>query len=759
MKSARLAIASALIATFISTSACIAASQLRNLDRDTWIGTYAGQTKLSVRHLSVRRTVLKGQKVYSVQETETSLVGNVLDNKSVSTRYINDHFIPVYEVSNRTWKEGTKDRHKSISVSYNANSIKYTIDDNGRISHKSLPIPKGTDFVASAKYDLGVRTYKVGENIKLCYLDTENLGIKHITVNVIRREKITVKGKKYDTTAIGIDKTPVFWRTNNGTLVKMSIPEFGLTASIETPREGLNSIKNTPANKRIAMRNWKQLEKTFKAGRTASVLMAQNKSMLRTHFANGSNEYYQEEEPQDPNLLRDEWAGIYTDNVKIGYAHTTVRKDEFLGYPAYRRDYVVTFGFPAADGTCNGSEHSIITYCDEDYNPLYILFEESAGDYHKSVEARFVDGLIETKVESDGNITRQTLEIPENSDFRTQTMFKFGAKPVSVGDCFQVEFFNPLSATIGSYTVNVTKREKITLNGETYDAYLTIPTEEPDSPSWQTKDGYFIKSSMCNGHMTWVRETKEQAMTANKIVYSKNSASTPSSNDYYQEETQDQELLRDEWAGIYSDNTKIGYAHTTIRKDKFLGNPAYRRDYRVTFGFPSTDGNSYRSEHSIITYCDEDYNPLCIRFEELSGDSHRSVEGRFIDGVIEVKTETDGNITRQTLEIPAGSDFRTQTMFKFGAKPVSVGDCFQVEFFDPMSATIGSYTVNVQKREKITLSGKSYDAYVTVATEDPDSPSWQTKDGYFIKSTMCNGRVKWFRETKEQAMNSAGTKH
>lgn len=520
MKSARFAIASALIATFISTSACIA-SQLKNLDRDTWIGTYAGQTKLSVRHLSVRRAVLKGQGVYCLQETEISLVGNVSDNKSISTRYINERFTPVYEVFKQTWKEGSKDRHRNISISYNASNIKYVVDNNGRLSHKSLSIPKGTDFTASSKYDLGVRRYRIGEKIELSYFDTENLGIKHIVVNAIRREKITVNGKKYDTTAIGIDKTPVYWRTNNGMLVKMSIPELGLTASIESPQEVLSSIENignpsTLHNKSIVS------AKTFKAGRTVAVLMAQSKSTLRMRFANyisnsDNSEYYQED-TQDPDLLRDEWAGIYSDNAKIGYAHTTIRRDKFLGNPAYRRDYAVTFGFPATDGNSYRSEHSIITYCDENYNPLYILFDESAGDSHKSVEARFLDRVIESKIETDGNVTRQTIEVPEGSDFRTQCMFKFGALPVSVGDCYKVDFFNPMNSTIGSYTINVTRREKITLNGKSYDAYLTVPTEEPDAPSWQTENGYFIKSSMCNGRVKWFKETKEQAMDSTVIV-------------------------------------------------------------------------------------------------------------------------------------------------------------------------------------------------------------------------------------------------
>ena len=247
---------SAALAVFIALAAlppCAAQNQPAD-SRETWMGVYLGDQKIGYLKMAFARTQYAGQDVYRVDNafhTKVRMSGAGLE-QDVSTRvYFNLKMGPVFEELTMA-SGGTTTRVEAV---YKPGVVQCKLISQGTASPKDLPIPAGVSLVGDSNlYCLADKSLRLGDRFTFSYFNSLALAIETLSAEVLREEKLDIKGTIYNTLVVK-SVTPMgevtAWKEPNGDVVKM-VGLMGMTMIRETKEEAMgvqpNGIEQPPAD-------------------------------------------------------------------------------------------------------------------------------------------------------------------------------------------------------------------------------------------------------------------------------------------------------------------------------------------------------------------------------------------------------------------------------------------------------------------------------------------------------------------------------
>lgn len=223
-----------IIITLIYTYA--AAGDLKNLDRDTWMGLYLGSTKIGYMHNAVSVDTYQGKAAYRVEDSMVIRVkssGDTISTDYTDIYYLDGNFMPVGE----TRKVTAQGRTVTIEVRYSKDTIEWKSTREGTVKIGSASLPPDADLSREWKYRLGMKSLAVGDMPRVFTYNPDEFAVQGYTLNVLRRERIKAADKIYDALVVrrhsGVGDVTE-WRLDDGRTVKTEISDMGAVASIES---------------------------------------------------------------------------------------------------------------------------------------------------------------------------------------------------------------------------------------------------------------------------------------------------------------------------------------------------------------------------------------------------------------------------------------------------------------------------------------------------------------------------------------------
>jgi hypothetical protein len=234
----------------------------------------------------------------------------------------------------------------------------------------------------------------------------------------------------------------------------------------------------------------------------------------------------------------------------------------------------------------------------------------------------------------------------------------------------------------------------------------------------------------------------------------------------------DQKPSQDYWMGVYLKSTKIGYAHITVRRDRYKDKDAWRREETLSVRFQS---NGKRMQIGLFrnSLADERFSPISesVRFasRELPKPTEEALMNFNYDPDQRV-LEMTGGAEMPTITMPydAGEQAEARAGMQYDLGALALGDGSMTSMLHmsirqfSVSAVSGkeftcttmpvSCTVTVEAREKVNVGGKSYDTVrVLEASRAGKVRRWHLKTGEILKEELLSGRLSLIQETKAKA--------
>lgn len=233
----------------------------------------------------------------------------------------------------------------------------------------------------------------------------------------------------------------------------------------------------------------------------------------------------------------DTWMGVYYDNAKIGYMHTTISKDTFEGKDVLKREDKLSLK-GCFSGKVDQIEATRILIVDTRYNPLYESLSAGSSNSPKpddrsgNIEMRHGKKDVILKMKSDKEGDKGFLTIPRDEEdkerSRLSSQYDLGAMKLVVGDKVRMShiyFFNiavekeqfKLSIEGNPTVLSVVQNEKLQLDGHDYDTLMVSELTEKDKADetrrWHLATGEVLKMEVPADHITFIREPREKAIS------------------------------------------------------------------------------------------------------------------------------------------------------------------------------------------------------------------------------------------------------
>lgn len=206
---------------------------------------------------------------------------------------------------------------------------------------------------------------------------------------------------------------------------------------------------------------------------------------------------------------------------------------------------------------------------------------------------------------------------------------------------------------------------------------------------------------------------------------------------------------RDEWAGIYLMDKKIGYAHSEIKKTE--GGYQISEDLFMDMTVMNVP---QKMETRINAVTDNNLMLNAFNFRLRSGIISFIVYGYVEDHTLQLQINAGGSKQKQTIalkEIPVLSNTLKYYILKKG---LSAGSTYTQTFFDPLTLRNRHIVIEVIAKEKITVQGESYNCYkIKESFKGVSLYAWVDHNGDTIKEQSPLGLV-LIKESKEQAMQA-----
>lgn len=249
MRSAKLFL-TIIIAVFAFTG--LAQSQPpKNTDIDQWFGVFKGSVKVGYEHISIGKSTFEGKSVYKRTGTRRDTLNATNGNWYYTDNfYISRDFSPIYEVL--TCHDGSTFSGK-VEARYNRSNISCTITINGKVTHKTIAIPHGTDLSTYCKYRLRVTSVPIGktETMSTFLPDYKHPSLFKLKVQGVRRERVEFDDEQENALVIRehYKQPETIWRLSDGRISKIDIPARGEVLKAEDEWDAVSDESDSPVAK------------------------------------------------------------------------------------------------------------------------------------------------------------------------------------------------------------------------------------------------------------------------------------------------------------------------------------------------------------------------------------------------------------------------------------------------------------------------------------------------------------------------------
>ena len=210
---------------------------------ESWLGVYLADQKMGYMHITVNKAAFQGRDCWRIQSfmrNKLTLLGAGVQQDVKTVVYMDERFAPIFE----TFHMSSGGSNTVIEAKFGDKEIRCRISTGESNSVRVVPIPPGASLVGDSMYALGSEKPEVGRRAKTHYFNPMTLAVEPMDVEVLRREQVEIKGRKYDTfvikntTQMG-DMTT--WQTEDGAIIKAAAL-LGLTMQIESPEEAVAGV-------------------------------------------------------------------------------------------------------------------------------------------------------------------------------------------------------------------------------------------------------------------------------------------------------------------------------------------------------------------------------------------------------------------------------------------------------------------------------------------------------------------------------------
>ena len=209
------------------------------------------------------------------------------------------------------------------------------------------------------------------------------------------------------------------------------------------------------------------------------------------------------------------------------------------------------------------------------------------------------------------------------------------------------------------------------------------------------------------------------------------------------------------WMGVYVGESKVGYLSLRIDPAEFDGIKGYKIASAVHTRL-TVLGVELTQEVTTVILADPNYNPVYEEFAMSSGGKTTTVTAKFTKTAVECVVSAGSGSSKKSIPIPAGVSLVGDAMFAALDKVPEVGKQYDMSYFNPLTLAIEDLKVKAERREKIKVGGKAYDAFVlSNATPMGSMTIWQEPAGEVVKVEAMMG-ISMVRETREQATSGLG---
>jgi len=190
---------------------------------EAWMGTFVGDSKVGWMMLKIDRSEFEGIKGYKVTTSINNhlfVLGADMTQIVDTVVYTDENYNPVKEVFSMSSGGATS----TVTARFGKSSIECEVSSGSTASSKSIPIPEGPPLVADPLFTTSDAFPQIGKEYRMRYFNPLTLALEDLTVKVDKREKITVRGKQYDTVSLE-NITPLgnmtVWQEADGGIVQV----------------------------------------------------------------------------------------------------------------------------------------------------------------------------------------------------------------------------------------------------------------------------------------------------------------------------------------------------------------------------------------------------------------------------------------------------------------------------------------------------------------------------------------------------------
>lgn len=211
------------------------------------------------------------------------------------------------------------------------------------------------------------------------------------------------------------------------------------------------------------------------------------------------------------------------------------------------------------------------------------------------------------------------------------------------------------------------------------------------------------------------------------------------------------------WMGTFMGSKKIGWMSLNVEKASFDGVDGYKISSVVNNRLTVLGADLTQLVNTVV-YTDSNYAPLKESFSMSSGGKTTSVTAKFGKTSIEYEVSADsGASSTKVIPIPEGPALIADPLFTTSEKFPKIGEECSLRYFNPLTLDLETLTIKVNKREQITVDGKSYEtlAFDNITPMGKMSV-WQQADGGIVQITGMMG-ITMRRMTREEALQADNT--
>lgn len=211
----------------------------------------------------------------------------------------------------------------------------------------------------------------------------------------------------------------------------------------------------------------------------------------------------------------------------------------------------------------------------------------------------------------------------------------------------------------------------------------------------------------------------------------------------------------EQWMGAYVGDKKVGYLSYKIDNAEFDGVKGYKI-YSVLNNRLTILGADLNQLVTTVVYTDSNYAPLKEDFSMSSGGKTTKISAKFEKKTIECVISAGSGMSKQSVPIPEKASLVSDSLFSMTDPNPTVGKEYSQYYFNPLTLTVDALKVVVERKEKITLDGKEYDAIVLRnTTAMGDMTVWQEPSGDVLKVVAMMG-ISMRRQSKDEAIKDVG---